>query len=242
MRTAYREELDSFAHDLIVMCDAVSTIMTKASRALLTAELAPAEAAITLSDNLEELRAGCEARAVRLLALENPLAKDLRQVISSIYIVEDLHRMGKLAKHIAGSARRNHPDPVIPEGYEGYFEELTRLVTEITNRTREVLVDPQTDVALELTTDDDAVDDINLHLLNQVTNKQWKHSTRSAVDVALLSRFYERYADHCVNVAARIVYLITGMSPDEYLQAREDDRSRAEWEDRFAALERQLKR
>src|SRR5690625_6233335 len=106
MRIAYRDELNAFAHDLIVMCDGVSAIMHKASQALLTAELQPAEEAISLSDELDEVRLRSEERAMELLALENPVAKDLRQVVSSIYIVEDLQRMSELAKHIANAARR----------------------------------------------------------------------------------------------------------------------------------------
>src|SRR5699024_4415066 len=114
MRNAYREELNAFAHDLIVMCDGVSAIMHKASQALLTAELQPAEDAISLSDELDEVRLRSEERAMELLALENPVAKELRQVVSSIYIVEALQRMSELAKHIASAARRRHPVQVIP--------------------------------------------------------------------------------------------------------------------------------
>ena len=241
MRNAYREELNAFAHDLIVMCDGVSAIMQKASQALLTAELQPAEEAITLSDELDAVRARCEERSMELLALENPVAKDLRQVVSSIYIVEELQRMGDLAKHIANAARRRHPESVVPDSYLGYFKELARLVADMVSMTRDVLVDPDTDVALRLTSEDDAVDDINEHLLNILTRREWTETTRAAVDIALLSRFYERYADHCVNVAARVVFLITGMTPKEYLADREVRSERANVEARFAELERQFR-
>ena len=106
MRTAYREHLDNFSHDLIVMCDTVRTIMDKASQALLDRALEPAEEALSLTEELDEIRSRCSERAVKLLALENPMAQDLRQVVSSIYIVEDLFRMGQLAQHIADAARR----------------------------------------------------------------------------------------------------------------------------------------
>lgn len=241
MRTAYREELDNFAHDLIVMSDTVADVMAKASRALLTAALEPAEDAISMSDELEEVRERCEERAVELLALENPMAKELRQVVSSIYIVEDFHRMGELAQHIAKSARRRHPEYVVPKPYLGYFEEMARLVKDLASRTREILVDSNADVALELRADDDAIDDINHHLLSMLTQREWPETTRTAVEIALLSRFYERYADHCVNVAARVVFLTTGLSPDKYLRTREEARSREELEARFAALERQFR-
>ena len=242
MRIAYREHLDNFAHDLIVMCDTVRSIMTNASRALLTASLGSAEEALSSADGLNEIRVRCEDRAVELLALEGPVARDLRQIVSSIYIVEDFARMGALAMHIANSARRRHPEHAVPESLLGYFDELARLVEEMGDKTRDLLVDPNADVALVLNEDDDAVDDLHSYILTAMTQRDWPHSTREAVDVALLARFYERYADHCVNVAARIVYLTSGLSPHEYIAKKESDRAEADVAARFAELERQFSR
>lgn len=240
MRTAYRERLDAFAHDLILMGDTVQSIMTKASRALLQGSLQSAEESLSLSDDLEELRVRCEERAVELLVLEGPVARDLRQVVSSIYIVEDFNRMGTLALHVARASRRRHPQLAVPEQVHGYFREMARLVNEMCNTTRGILIEPDADVAINLNAEDDAVDDLNEHLLMILTQRKWTHSVREAVDVALLSRFYERYADHCVNVAARIVYLTTGLMPADYLAKRESDEADADTARRFAELDRQL--
>lgn len=242
MRTAFREHLDDFAHDLIIMCDAVGSIMAQATEALVYARLEPAEQALSTSDELEEIQTRCEERAVKLLALESPVASDLRQVISSIYIVEDLKRMASLAKHVAKAARRRHPDPVLPEDYRGYFIELGRIVSHMTETTHDLLIDPNADLALGLTHDDDAADDIAEHLLTQLTSEEWPHSTREAVDMTLLARYYERFADHCVNVSARIVYLTTGLSPDQYLAERTRARDKETLERRFKELERQFVR
>jgi len=240
MRIAYREHLDNFAHDLIVMCDTVRSIMHNASEALLTVTLESAEDSLSSADALEEIRQRCEDRAVQLLALEGPVARDLRQVVSSIYIVEDFDRMGALAMHIAKAARRRHPEHAVPDQLLGYFKEMARLVEEMGEKTRDILVDPNADVALVLNEDDDAIDDLNEYMLTMLTMREWAHTTRAAVDVALLSRYYERYADHCVNVAARIVYLTSGLTPDEYTEKQERDRADADIAARFAELERQF--
>lgn len=240
MRIAFREHLDNFAHDLIIMCDSVHSIMSNASDALLRGSLESAEDALSSADALEELRVRSEERAVQLLALEGPVARDLRQVVSSIYIVEDFQRMAALAMHIAKAARRRHPSLAIPQETVGYFQEMARLVSEMATKTRDILVDPNADVALVLAEDDDAVDDLNEYMLTLLTQREWAHSTREAVDVALLARYYERYADHCVNVAARIVYLSSGLMPEQYLAKKESDRAEADMAQRFAELERQF--
>lgn len=238
MRTAYRSELDDFAHDLITMCDTVREAMAKASNALLRASLQQAEEALSLMDPLEELRQRCEKRAVELLALEAPVAGDLRQVVSSIYIVEDFDRMGALSMHIAKSARRRHPERAVPDALEEHFVELTRLVDEMSAKTREVLVNPDADFALVLASDDDAVDAINDKLLRTVTQREGEFTTREAVDTALLLRFYERWADHCVNVATRIVFLTTGLMPEEYEEDLEHDDTEANIIKRFDDIQR----
>lgn len=242
MRIAYREHLDSFAHDLIIMCDLVQGIMANATEALLRTSLESAECALSSSDELEEIRTRCDERAVELLALEGPVARDLRQVISSIHIVDDFHRMGTLAMHIARSARRRHPDLAIPRSLLGYFEEYGRLCADMAHQVRDLLVKPDPDLAVVLADEDDAVDDLNDHLLTMLTQREWPHTTREAIDTAMASRFYERYADHCVNVAGRIVYLSTGLMPEAYLAKQKDEKAAADFEARFAALEQQFHR
>ena len=187
---------------------------------------------------LEEIRTRCEDRAVQLLALEGPVARDLRQVVSSIYIVEDFDRMAALAIHIAKAARRRHPEHAIPVQLLGYFKEMARLVEEMGEKTRDILVDPNADVALVLNEDDDAIDDLNEYMLTMLTMREWEHTTREAVDVALLSRYYERYADHCVNVAARIVYLATGYKQEDYMRELDTEERRASITKRLSDLER----
>lgn len=242
MRTAYREHLDAFAHDLIIMCDMVQDIMSRASDALLRGSLDSAETALSMSENLEEIRVRCDERAVQLLALEGPVARDLRQVISSIYIVEDFNRMAALAIHLASSARRRHPDLAIPGSLIGFFEEYARLTQNMAEKTRDLLIAPDPDIAVALADEDDAVDDLNDHILTLLTQREWPHSTRQAVDTAMASRFYERYADHCVNVGARIVYLTTGLMPEQYLEKRRRDEADADLDARFDQLERQFYR
>ncbi|MEJ5929059.1 phosphate signaling complex protein PhoU [Corynebacterium sp. H128] len=237
MRTAYRQHLDAFAHDLIVLCGTVQTVMDKSLQALLETDLQAAEDALSMTEELEEIQQRCEQRAVELLATEGPLARDLRQVISSIYIVDDLARMGALAQHVAKSARRRHPASAVPQPLLPYFAEMARLISEMGEKVHYLLENPDADIAMVLVTDDDLVDDIHGHLMIMLTRREWPYSTVEAVDVALLGRFLERYADHSVNVSERIVYLTTGLTPTEYQERRSQEKEESDWAKRFTELE-----
>lgn len=221
------------------MCDTVREIMGLATAALLERSLEDAEAALTEADSLKDISERCEDRSMRLLALQNPVAFELRQVVSAIYIVESFERMGSLAKNVALLARQRHPHPVYPEALHGYVEELARLVYEMGATTRQLLVEPDADVAVELHTIDEGVDDMKAYLYSLVSDREWEYSTREAVDLSMLARYYERYADRCVSVASRMVFLITGLKPEAYLRQR--DEVDYDPEQKFATIERKFR-
>lgn len=241
MRTVYREQMDNLAHSLIVMCDRVRVMHAQANKALFNADLKAAESVLTQIDPLEDLRLDAENRAFELLAREAPVAGDLRQIVSGLYIVEDISRMGALSVHIASIARRRHPNKVLPAPIEGFFKEMASVSEEMTHETRQVLIDYDVDQALALDKTDDSIDDIQQHLFTLTNSEDWPYSPHETVDVTLLSRFYERYADHAVEVAARIVYLATGEKRDEYLNRLEDERDQLSIERRLEDLERHLR-
>lgn len=222
MRTAFREHLEAYAADLRVMSETVRAIMTNATEALLETSLDHAEEALSLADSLKDIRERCERRSMELLALQHPVASDLRQVITSIHIVEDLNRMGALAKHVANTARLRHPRAVVPESLRDTVADVAKLVDEMSELIDDQLVSPDADLALEVNRVDDQVDALHRFILTTVTSNEWDESNREAVDLALIGRFYERYADHCVNVAARIVFLVTGQTPEDYLEQLAD--------------------
>lgn len=239
LRTVYREHLQAFNEDVLEMSDSVREVMEFATAALLEQSLEDAEAALTATDALKEIGQRCEERSMSLLALHSPVAYDLRQVISAIYIVESFERMGSLAKNIALLARLRHPSPVYPEQLQGYIQELARLVHEMGAATRKLLVEPDADAAVELHTIDEGVDDMKAFLSNLVTDREWQFTNREAVDVSMLARYYERYADRCVSVGRRMVFLITGLKPETYVQQRDEvDYDPME---KFATIERKFR-
>lgn len=213
MRDTYQEQLDQLASGLADMCDDVARAMARATTALLEADLQLAEQVISEDIKIDDVRAAAEHRAFGLLALQAPVATDLRVVVAAIHGAGDIERMGDLALHVAQAARRRHPQSVLPDEVKSYFAEMGRVGVELAQKAGRVIRTRDLDAANELEADDDAVDDIHQHMFTVLMDRNWTHGVSAAVDVALLARFYERYADHAVAVARRIVYVVTGQMP-----------------------------
>jgi phosphate transport system protein len=162
---------------------------------------------------VDDLRAATEDKAFALLALQAPVGTDLRIVISAIHGACDIERMGGLALHIARAARRRHPHPVLPDEVAPYFAEMGRVGVALAHKAATVIRTRDLTGAAELETDDDAMDDLHRHMFTILMNRHWPHGVSTAVDVTLLARFYERYADHAVAVARRVIYVVTGQMP-----------------------------
>jgi len=215
MRTAYHEQLNALTNQLAEMCRMAGIAMERATQALLQADLVMAEQVIGDHENIIAASARAEETAFVLLALQAPVAGDLRAIVGSIQIVADVERMGALALHVAKIARRRHPQHTLPEEVNGYFAEMGRIAVDLGNSAREVLVSRDPDQARLIREEDDAMDDLHRHLFSVMMDREWKHGVAAAVDVTLLGRFYERFADHAVEIARRVIFQVTGNLPDE---------------------------
>ena len=213
MRDLYQEQLTDLADALADMCLQVAAAMERATRALLEVDLQLAEQVITEDLQIDDLRADAEEKAFGLLLLQTPVAADVRVVTSAIHNAGDIERMGDLALHVARAARRRHPDPVLPPEVTGYFAEMGSTGTALARKAAEVIRTRDVDMALTLEADDNAMDDLHRHIFTVLMAPSWVHGVRPAVDITLLARFYERYADHAVSVARRVVYVVTGRMP-----------------------------
>ena len=215
MRTAYHEQLEALTALLGDMCGMAGVAMERATQALLQADLMLAEQVISDHEQINALSVKAEEAAFVLLALQAPVAGDLRAIISSIQIVADVDRMGALALHVAKIARRRHPQHALPEEVNGYFAEMGRVAVELGNAAQQVVVSGDPHKAARLGEEDDAMDDLHRHLFNVLMDREWKHGVAAAVDVTLLGRFYERFADHAVEIGRRVIFQATGKLPED---------------------------
>ncbi|MGH3431696.1 MAG: phosphate signaling complex protein PhoU [Thermocrispum sp.] len=213
MREAYHVELEQLAEHLAEMSGMAADAMERATRALLDADLALAEQVISDDQKIDDARAACEEQAYQLIALQAPVATDLRTVLATIHAAESLERMGDLALHVGRAARRRHPEKVLPKPVEGYFAEMGEVAVRLARQTEQVIRTPDVSAAQALERADDRVDDIHRHLFTVIMDKDWEYGVAAAVDTTLLGRFYERFADHAVSVANRMIFVITGKMP-----------------------------
>lgn len=221
MRVVYNERMADLAQTLGEMAGLAGTAMEQATLALLQADLSTAEQVITDYDRIAEMTPIAEEKAFALLALQAPVAGDLRSVVSGIHVVGDVDRMGALALHVAKIARRRHPKHALPEEVNGYFAEMGRIAVSLGTAAKEVLESRDPDRAARLHDEDEAMDDLHRHLFSVLMDRSWKHGVEAAVDVTLLGRYYERFADHAVAVGQRVIFLVTGRTPAEFDELRD---------------------
>ncbi|HEV3173891.1 MAG TPA: phosphate signaling complex protein PhoU [Actinocrinis sp.] len=210
MRDVYHEELDTIGSTLIEMTGLVGTAMSRATSALLDADLQVAESVISADDAVDALQRALDARALDLLARQQPVAGDLRTIITSLRMSADLERMGDLARHIAKVARLRYPESAVPEVLRDTIAEMGRIAVELARKAGEVIDGRDVDLARGLPDEDDAMDQLHRQLFGDLLDKKTEYSTETAIDVTLIGRYYERYADHAVSVARRLIFLVTG--------------------------------
>ncbi len=215
MRTAYHKQLTDLTTQLGEMCGLAGVAMKRATRALLEADIGAAEEVISDHERIVAMRAHAEKEAFDLLALQQPVAGDLREIFSAIQIIADTERMGALAVHVAKIARREYPEHVLPEEVRGYFTNMGEVAIALADSAKQVLVTRDPHKAAQLHEQDDAMDDLHRHLFSVLIDNHWKHGVPVGVETALLGRFYERFADHAVEVGRRVIFMVTGDLPTE---------------------------
>jgi phosphate transport system protein len=214
MRTTYHEELSALCTQVGEMCGLAADAMERATQALLGADLSVAEQVIADHEHIVALSRRTEASALKLLALQQPVAGDLRSILTAIHVGADTERMGALAVHVASISRLRHPQCALPDEVRASFAEMGSRAVSLARTATEVLGSRDPTEAARLRADDDAVDAAHRHLFTLLMDHKWQDGVCSAVDVALLGRYYERFADHAVEIGKRVIFEATGGVPD----------------------------
>lgn len=210
MRDQYYEQLDSIVDDLVALTNSVRRAVSVATAALLNADGQLAETVIANDKEIDEATELIEERALLILATQQPVATDLRQLVATLRMVADLDRMGDLSVHIAKVARMRMPDSAVPDNLRPTIVQMAAVADQMIDAASRIVANRDVIAAERLEDEDDEMDQLRRSLFRTLLSDDWGHGVEPAIDLALLGRYYERIGDHAVSMARRVVYLVTG--------------------------------
>ena len=210
IRSVFQDELDSVSQTLFELSVMVSDSMAKATSALMSKNLSLAEEVITFDEKIDTVQHDLDARIIDIIARQQPVASDLRALVTALRMSADLERMGDLAHHVAKVVRLRHPAAAVPDQLMSLIESMGVTAEKIAAKTGVVISTRDTTLAAQVEKDDDEMDLLHRQLIAVLIAPTWEHGVETAIDLTLLGRYYERYADHAVSVARRVIFLVTG--------------------------------
>jgi phosphate transport system protein len=210
MRDAFHEDLDSINQTLVEMSTLVAGAMGRATQALLTSNLELAEEVIADDDRVDAIQHELDNKTLDVMARQQPVASDLRNLVTSLRMSADFERMGDFAHHIARIARMRYPQTAVPAELAPTVQAMGDVAVALINKVTGLLQSRDINVALEVERDDDEMDKLHRKLFEVLLDDNWSHGIEAAIDITLLGRYYERCADHAVSVSRRVYFLVTG--------------------------------
>ncbi|HEX4057605.1 MAG TPA: phosphate signaling complex protein PhoU [Galbitalea sp.] len=210
MREVFQQELREVQDRLVEIADFVAVSIEHATSAFNESNVSLAETVIADDSKIDSAALELDELAINILARQQPVARDLRIVVSALRISASLERMGDMSEHIAQLARYRFPDKVVPKSLRPTFKEMGVLDVEIARKLVELLKTEDLKIAEDIRNEDDKVDALHLSVFDKVLGETWKGEAIDTVDSTLASRYHERFADHAVSIAKKVQYLATG--------------------------------
>ena len=210
MREVFQTQLQEVQVRLVEMAEDTVRIIEKASKAFTESNVALADEAIAIADQTGNKALALDELVIRILAKQSPVARDLRILVSALRISASLERMGALSGHIAAIARYRFPGSAVPAPLLSTFKEMGELDVKLAKKCVQLLQNTDVDFAREIQAEDARVDELHRHIFDVVLGDDWKENAMFTVDVTLASRYHERFADHVVDISAKVSYLTTG--------------------------------
>lgn len=210
MREVFHQSLEDVQSRLVEIAELVAVAIDRATRAFGTSDVSLAEEVIEADAIIDEKAVALDELAIEILARQQPVARDLRIVVTALRVSASLERMGDMAEHIAQLARSRFPERAIPKGLKSTFTRMGELDVEVARRLAELLRTQDLKIAEEIRDVDDDIDELHVSVFEKVLGDSWKGEATATVDATLASRYHERFADHAVSVSKKVVYLATG--------------------------------
>ena len=210
MRKIFQADLEALGDQLVEISKLVSIAMERAYEAFEEADLELAERVIADDARIDFLQLALDEKAIELLALQGPVATDLRTVVAALRMSSSLERMGDLARHIAQLARLRYPENVAPEQLVGTFKRMAELCISMCRNVTALLETRELETAKQIVKDNMELNELHASVFTAIASPNWDVDAPSTVDSTLASRYFERYGDHALSVTRKVSYLVTG--------------------------------
>ena len=235
IRKSFHRDLDDVRADMVRMAAMATEMMTRATDALLEADMVMAQDIIDHDDDIDVLSLSIEDRCFRLLALQAPMAADLRVLAASMRINSDLERSADLAVNICKGARRIYGHE-IPPRLRGIISQMSEEAVRITRLAVDAYVDNNGPLGAALDDIDNRLDQLQAEFVEAMfeAHNHAALALQPAVQLALIARYYERIGDHAVNIGERVSFMASGEQREHpgaaRIREREREREQAEAE------------
>ena len=213
-RLTFHHQLDDVQRDLLRAAARVTEAIGRGTEALLTLDLGEAEAVIAGDAEINELTLDVEERCFMLLARQQPMAGDMRAVVTAIRLTSELERSGDLMVNVAKATRRLVGTEV-PPALQSLLQAMARESVRLLQRAMDAYSDGDADLAAAVDGMDDRLDQLHHDYIHAILELYADvRDVQAAVQLALVGRYYERIGDHAVNISERVQYMVTGSLPD----------------------------
>jgi len=207
LRLAFHRDLQTIDEKVVQLFALVTEGLAKATDAFLSGDREAAREIVARDKLIDSLYHDAEDLVQHQFALQGPMARDLRFLLTVLRIVPELERSHDLAEHIAKAASRGLPRE-LPPRVRGLIEEMGRVGVEMWRASATAYLERDAAAAERLDAADDELDDLHVSLTAELVSGQL--SVPVATEMTLVARYYERLGDHAVNVAKRVSYLVLG--------------------------------
>ena len=213
-RLTFHHQLDDVQRDLLRVAARVTESITRGTEALLILDLAEAQAIIDGDHEINELTLDIEERCFTILARQQPMASDMRAVVTAIRLTSEIERSGDLMVNVAKAARRLYGSPV-PPALHGLLQAMAHEGVRLYRLAMDAYADGDATLAAAIDDMDDRLDQIHRDYIQAILEHYADvRDVQAAVQLALVGRYYERIGDHAVNISERVQYMVTGSLPD----------------------------
>jgi phosphate transport system protein len=226
-RHEFHDALEEIRGEIVRLGAMTTETVGRGTQALLTKDLHAAQELIDADDVIDDLSVHVEEQIFRTLALQNPIAGDLRFLISSLRIVSELERSADLMVNVCKAARRLYDVEFDPR-LRGLITQMSAEAQKLTQSSIDAFVDSDAALAAAIDDMDSRLDDLQVEFVEAIftSHQSERLELRQAVQLALICRYYERIGDHAVNIGERVNFMITGWTPEYNGTARLDLRRR----------------